>query len=298
MFNKHPQGGNVGKPQDPHRLPQLTPHISKVCLPHGGEPRHIRISSNFPSACNDLIRQKLRVYRRNGRSLGLGKPQKSISSKSYWKKNVMENLTTFPMCAWKLEMNNLPVENPPFLGPLLACFFPTSLGTVWNFLKHAYWIHCYTKNLGQVISIMIYQIYRENQTNWSTFQQHFIQSPKIKSPNPSTLSFPHALCQPSSVVSANAGSPRSGNCLGVSLERVVVWARNPNPFMLLVLSVPGWTNVNQQHNSVSTSSRKHLQQTYSHHLKHDSQPSKNLNFHKKKIEKTCQKKWFNKNQQS
>lgn len=54
------QGGNVGKPQDPHRLPQLTPHISKVCLPHGGEPRHIRISSNFPSACNDLIRQKLR----------------------------------------------------------------------------------------------------------------------------------------------------------------------------------------------------------------------------------------------
>lgn len=56
MFNKHSQGGNIGKPQDPHRLPQLTPHISKVCLPHGGEPRHIRISSNFPSACNDLIR--------------------------------------------------------------------------------------------------------------------------------------------------------------------------------------------------------------------------------------------------
>ena len=56
MFNKHSPGGNVGKPQDPHRLPQLTPHISKVCLPHGGEPRHIRISSNFPSACNDLIR--------------------------------------------------------------------------------------------------------------------------------------------------------------------------------------------------------------------------------------------------
>lgn len=69
--------------------------------------------------------------------------------------------------------------------------------------------------------------------NWSTFQQHFIQSPKIKSPNPSTLSFPNALCQPSSVVSANAGSPRSGNCLGVSLEQVVVWARKPNPLCCL-----------------------------------------------------------------
>ena len=155
MFNKHSQGGNVGKPQDPHRLPQLTPHISKVCLPHGGEPRHIRISSNFPSACNDLIPQKLRVYRRNGCSLGLGNPQQSISSKSYWKKNcygrshnlrlcVLESLK-WTTCRWRI----------PVFGTVARVLFSYFSRNSMEFLKHACWIH---KNLGQVISATFHPI--------------------------------------------------------------------------------------------------------------------------------------------
>ena len=297
MFNKHSPGGNVGKPQDPHRLPQLTPHISKVCLPHGGEPRHIRISSNFPSACNEphpTFKLCESIEEMDG-PLGLGKPQQSISSKSsYWKKNVMENLTTFPMCAWTLAMNNLPVENPCFLGPLLACFF--------LLLSEQYGISqtrlLDTQKLGSSdFHNDLPNLKGKIKQNWSPFQQHFIQSPKIKSPNPSTLSFPNALCQPSSVVSANGGSPRSGNCLGVSLEQVVVWARKPNPLCCLSHPAPGWTNVNQQHNSTqSVPVQKNIfskPTVVTSSMIHNH--PKNLNFHKKK---PARSNWFNKNQQS
>lgn len=107
------QGGNVGKPQDPHRLPQLTPHISKVCLPHGGEPRHIRISSNFPSACNDLIRlsscsslSKKWIVTGIGQTSKINKLKILLEEKCYGKSHnlrlcVLESLK-WTTCRWRI----------------------------------------------------------------------------------------------------------------------------------------------------------------------------------------------------
>ena len=135
MFNKHSPGGNVGKPQDPHRLPQLTPHISKVCLPHGGEPRHIRISSNFPSACNDLIRlSSCASLSKRWTVTGIGQTSTInklkivlLEEKCHGKSH---NLSYVCLNACNEQLAG---GESLFLGPLLACFFPTSLGTVWNF---------------------------------------------------------------------------------------------------------------------------------------------------------------------
>lgn len=116
MFNKHPQGGNVGKPQDPHRLPLPDAHLT---FPRFVSPtevnhdifgflqiflQHVTTSSN--KSCESL--SKKWMVTGIGQSSTINKLKILLEEKCYGKSHnlrlcVLESLK-WTTCRWRIPV--------------------------------------------------------------------------------------------------------------------------------------------------------------------------------------------------